>query len=66
MSAEERNMNDLLKDGFKITKEEKFETSKKMFSGTKVFTLKKRGEIRICSTRIWDNGRLDAMGCVTP
>ena len=66
VSAEDRSMNDLLKDGFKIIKEEKFDNKTGVFSGSKVFTLKKRVEIRICSVRVMKTGDLVPAGCVTP
>ena len=66
VNAEERSMNELLKDGFKIIKEERFEGTKGVFAGSKIFTLKKREEIRICSTRILKDGSLESGGCLTP
>ena len=66
VNAEERSMNELLKDGFKIIKEEKFEGTKGIFAGTKVFTLKKRQEVRMCSTRIFKDGKLRSAGCMAP
>lgn len=66
VNAEDRSMNDLLKDGFKIIKEEKFDSKSSIFSGSKVFTLKKRGEMRICSVRVLRDGQLTPAGCVTP
>ena len=35
VNAEERSMNELLKDGFKIIKEERFEGTKGVFAGRK-------------------------------
>lgn len=64
-NAEELNMNDLLKDGYKVIKEELIEQDS-VPRAIKIFTLRKNKEIKMCSTIILSNGSLISRGCKTP
>ena len=62
--AEEMTVKSLLDEGYKITKEElvKFDRY-----AQKIFTLKKRKQVKICTVRINDVGGVGSLSkCMTP
>ena len=62
--AEEMAVKSLLDDGYKITNEELVNFD---FFAQKIFTLKKRKQVKICTVRINDVGGVGSLSkCMTP
>tara|TARA_B000000477_G_C6054832_1_gene211835 strand:+ start:569 stop:820 length:252 start_codon:yes stop_codon:yes gene_type:complete len=62
---EELTINDLLKDGYKIIKQDTISANETM-SALMVFTLKKRNQILICSLKVRSSGRSSVTKCNKP